>query len=525
MLSLSYLGNSATFGYDSRNRKTSETWTIGGSPYTLFNSYDQADNLVAITYPDNTKVNFSIDPMNRATTVKSGSSTLAAIAYRSDSKVANITYGNGVLSTYRYDNRGRPTEVKVVQGQTTLLDLTYGYDNVGNVVSIGTESYSYDYLNRLTVGIGPWGTTKYGYDGLGNRLWLYQSPANTTYAYGSYNRLSSAGSTSFTYDNNGNRLTQVSGGTTTKYNYDFENRLTSVSQGGSTLGNYSYSPLGMRIQKIESGTTTAYLNSDVNVLYEKAGTTVNDYALAGNLLVAKLSGSNTYYFHQDALGSTRLVTTGSTTSFSTNYQPFGPQYGATGTDPNYKYTGKPQDTPTGLYYYGARYYDTVTGRFISRDPAKAPFSSTQSNCAYSYVRNNPETLTDPSGACVSKYWLASQLIVIPASLMGLYWLQWSMPFVWAGLVGYALVFVVPAAAWYIGNNDYWGLFWNVVIKASWQVIWTIGRYMGFWGWLGFAAKIASNTWWIPLVITFGFFFASLMYYWVTPPYQYQMCPW
>src|SRR5207249_4124841 len=152
---------------------------------------------------------YSIDAMNRATTLKTGSTTLATINYRPDSGIANITYGNGVLTTLRYDNRGRPTEIKVVQGQTSLLDLTYGYDNVGNVVSIGTESYSYDYLNRLITGTGPWGTIKYGYDAIGNRQWIYQSPTNTTYGYGAYDRLASAGSTTYSYDNNGNRLTQV----------------------------------------------------------------------------------------------------------------------------------------------------------------------------------------------------------------------------------------------------------------------------------------------------------------------------
>src|SRR5205823_8919675 len=41
MLSLSYKGNTATFYYDSRNRETNETWTIGGSQYSLSYAYDQ----------------------------------------------------------------------------------------------------------------------------------------------------------------------------------------------------------------------------------------------------------------------------------------------------------------------------------------------------------------------------------------------------------------------------------------------------------------------------------------------------
>jgi len=402
MLSASYNGNSAVFSYDSRNRETSETWTIGGSHFTLSYSYDQVGNVVTTTYPDGTTVNISIDPMNRATTVKTGSTTFATIAYRPDSKISSIVYGNGVQSMYKYDVRARPSEIKVVQGQSTLLDLNYSYDNTGNVISIGTESYAYDYLNRLTTGTGGWGTIKYGYDGVGNRLWLYQSPTNTTYTYGSYDRLSSAGSSSYTYDNNGNRITQLAGGTTTRYSYDFENRLTSVSQGSSTLENYTYSPWGQRIQKIESGITTVYVNRDISVLYEKQGSTSNDYAYVQGFLIARLSGTNTYYFHQDALGSTRLVTLGSSTSFSTNYEPFGTQYGSTGTDPSYKYTGKPQDSSSGLYYYSARYFDNSVGTFSSRDPVNQQLvpcgqSKPQEQNVYSYVKNNPEILTDPTG--------------------------------------------------------------------------------------------------------------------------------
>jgi RHS repeat-associated protein len=393
-LSLSYLGNSATFIYDSRNRETSETWTIGGSQYTISYAYDQASNLVSITYPDGTNVNYSFDPLNRASLVKTGSTTLATITYRPDSTIANITYGNGVQTFYHYDKRGRPTEIKTTLGQTTLLDLNYGYDAVGNVISIGGETYSYDYLNRLTRSTGPWGTIQYGYDGVGNRAWQYQSPTNTTYTYGLYDRLASVGSTSYTYDNNGNLKTKTVASTTTNYNYDFQNRLTSVSQGSATLGNYTYSALGMRIQKLESGTTTTYVNGGVNVLYEKSvsgSTTINDYVFSGSLKIARLTSGSVYYFHEDLLGSTRLVTTGSTTSFSSNYQPFGTQYGGTGTDPNYKFTGKPQDAATGLYYYAARYYDAGIGRFLTRDPASIGLNP------YAYVQDNPETQADPSG--------------------------------------------------------------------------------------------------------------------------------
>ena len=53
------------------------------------------------------------------------------------------------------------------------------------------------------------------------------------------------------------------------------------------------------------------------------------------------------------------------------YDPFGRTTVATGTkaqDFAHRFSTKPLDAETGLYYYGYRYYDPVTGRWPSRDP-------------------------------------------------------------------------------------------------------------------------------------------------------------
>ena len=57
---------------------------------------------------------------------------------------------------------------------------------------------------------------------------------------------------------------------------------------------------------------------------------------------------------QDELGSTRLVTSGSTTVFSSEYVPYGIEYGATGSQ-QFMYIGMLYDAATGLYYDNARY--------------------------------------------------------------------------------------------------------------------------------------------------------------------------
>ena len=72
----------------------------------------------------------------------------------------------------------------------------------------------------------------------------------------------------------------------------------------------------------------------------------------------------------------------------------------------YKFTGKERDTESGLDNFGARYYASTMGRFVSPDWAAnatavpyANYGNPQSLNLYSYVRNNPTTTTDPDGHC------------------------------------------------------------------------------------------------------------------------------
>ncbi|MBI4306821.1 MAG: RHS repeat-associated core domain-containing protein [Chloroflexi bacterium] len=61
------------------------------------------------------------------------------------------------------------------------------------------------------------------------------------------------------------------------------------------------------------------------------------------------------------------------------------------------FTGQRLDTPTGLYFYNARYYDSDLGRFISPDSlVPDPYDPRNYN-RFAYVMNNPLKHIDPSG--------------------------------------------------------------------------------------------------------------------------------
>ena len=70
----------------------------------------------------------------------------------------------------------------------------------------------------------------------------------------------------------------------------------------------------------------------------------------------------------------------------------------------YKFTGKERDAESGLDEFGARYYASSLGRFMTPDWAAKPiavpyanYGNPQSLNLYSYVQNNPTTLGDPDG--------------------------------------------------------------------------------------------------------------------------------
>src|SRR2546425_2524123 len=70
------------------------------------------------------------------------------------------------------------------------------------------------------------------------------------------------------------------------------------------------------------------------------------------------------------------------------------------------FTGKERDSESGLDNFGARYYSSSMGRWATPDwsarPAAVPYAvlgNPQSLNLYSYVKNNPVSLTDPDGHC------------------------------------------------------------------------------------------------------------------------------
>ena len=318
-------------------------------------------------------------------------------------EVAQSSFTQAMIDAYTCGHEDDLVEWGSVEASSgsALLDLRYGYDDSGSVTWIhdGTnnETYTYDLVDRLTASSGPWGSIGITYDAVGNRLSKSVGASTVSYTYDVMDMIVSATGVSFTWDGNGNMLTWDDGADEWGYRYDQLNRLVGVDRDGAASANYTYDADGRRVHSWDSVEgTTLYAYAGLNVLDEISGGSHERHVYAGSMQVASSDAGVVEYYHVDHLGSTRLKTNSSGgVVYVSGYEPFGPGYGEDGVE-DYRYTGKQED-PTGLYYYGARYYNSEIGRFITKDQATGDLTTPQSLNRYIYCMNNPQKYTDHNG--------------------------------------------------------------------------------------------------------------------------------
>jgi RHS repeat-associated protein len=142
-------------------------------------------------------------------------------------------------------------------------------------------------------------------------------------------------------------------------------------------------------------------------LYEETmtGTAVYIYGPTGRIAKRTTINqeTNIFYYNTDHLGSIRLVTDSSKNIVSAiTYHPFGGINIKEGSE-DYLFTGKEKDS-TGFYYYGARYYDSELGRFLTRDLSGGRIQTPKTLNRFTYCLNNPLKYIDPDGReCVKSY--------------------------------------------------------------------------------------------------------------------------
>jgi RHS repeat-associated protein len=449
--------------YDTWNRLHKLTYPDGE---ILTNEYDSG-GLVNKIFGD--KAGWHYDYVNRLeydkfeqrTFVEVGNKTRSSYSYNPyNRRLANLkagnSMGNGALFqnlTYNYDkvgnilgqaNSSKVTSASQMGGATNYV---YGYDDLYRLISAhGTYdtmpnkqhvfrlSMEYDtvhnilhknqYHELIQPSTTPIIQKKETYD------WLYgyqgSQPHAPTHIYdATAGTDGKVGGRTFIFDANGNQIgwTDYLNGTRRNIVWDDENRIQSIFDNGHEK-TYKYDHAGERVIKQGPQGETVYINPYFSIRNREVGT---KHIMAGSTrIVTKMmkqdkpnsnpngkvpEEKDLYFYHPDHLGSSAYITDAKGGIYQhLEYLPFGETWAeetsSTQRTP-YWFTAKELDEETGLYYFGARYYDVRTSVWNAVDPILGSYLDGKRGMGgvfnpfnmglYTYTHLNPIKYIDPDG--------------------------------------------------------------------------------------------------------------------------------
>ena len=334
------------FSYDARGRTSWQVKRLADpsfpgplASYRTGYSYDSADRLVTLDYPDGDHVTHRYNNRLELERILGGPSgtIVSGIDYKPWDSLASCTYGNGTSTRYDYDSRLRLRNlVTTGPGNASLVSFSYQFDGVGNIDRItdrrsidgprqNTQIFSYDSLYRITgvtyPGQGGAGI-QYRFDRLGNMLEQSSSIQHTDrglsvanlglMSYGgsagrsgragrgdsaagphALTSVAADGGRSYSYDRNGN-MTVIDG---MDCSWDFKDRMVATADAKMTA-RYVYDHSDRRVAKHvtpkpgqpNAGTTdsTFYINRYFEI---RPGEPPVKYVWNGETRVARITGT------------------------------------------------------------------------------------------------------------------------------------------------------------------------------------------------------------------------------------------
>jgi RHS repeat-associated protein len=217
-----------------------------------------------------------------------------------------------------------------------------------------------------------------------------------------------------------------------QYQYNAMNRLAQLSSSQTQIqATYSYNFIGERVRKQLAGAQAA----DIRYIYGQGGELLGEYDSDGNVireyiyfgngavkqLIAQVEADGSIVtIHSDHLTTPRLATKEDQTivwrwssdAFGTTAADEDPDGDGNQVVVNHRFPGQYYDAESDLHYNLHRYYDPVTGRYITSDPIGLAGGLN----TFGYVGASPLNSSDPSGlfpcggACVGAIYAVIKVV-------------------------------------------------------------------------------------------------------------------
>lgn len=397
------LQNGTTRSYDVNNRLLAENLANGLSmQYT----YDGMGRLTAAILPDHSSEEYIYAGNHLNKVCRKREDQIAYTHYYEQYNLSGMLLrsrliGNAGFRHFEYDLKHRPRYIKSEHWTESIP--AGSFDKVGNLLfrSItdpqGTWNceYAYDELYQLT---SESGMISHAY--LNDSLYNQREKDRDQHVYNSLNQLLDDGNFTFYYDQDGNliRKTSKQGDDITEYFYDGMDRLIKVKKEGEEIF-YTYDDLSRRLSKkiVKDG------NSDNSRYLYHGQNEVGAYDDQGNCIEMRMLGlgqgaeisatiaielrGKAYAPIHDSNGNIVMLLDSLTGQICENYRysAFGEEIDVESPLNPWRYSSKRCDPETGFIYFGQRYYNPQTGRFVTSDPLGYDAGPN----LYAYVLNNP----------------------------------------------------------------------------------------------------------------------------------------
>ncbi len=389
MTSLSGPGGTNTISYDDRDLPVSVTGPSGNSAF----GYD-ADGRLASRQDAAGTTSYGYDVAGRLSTLANPTAGVQmAYTYNTLSQVTKITYGsNGNTRNFTFDplRRLNSDELKSPSG-ASLAKISYDWDLNGNIIAKTTtgfagsaaNTYTYDLADRLTSWNNGSTITAYAYDKSGNRV----QNGSKLFNYDQRNRLINADGVGYTYTARG---TLAQAGANITRTDAFGQVIEQQSTNGTQT--YTYDGLGRAMRPGHSYTGLGNdLAADASASYVRGP--------SGEVVGAASGGDKRLVWtdlHSDVVG--QFSPTGTALTGSVTYDPLGKVLNTVGLLGQLGYQSEWTDALTNRVNMHARWYNTDTGQFDTRDTANnSPVPDSINANRYQYGDANPLIVTDPTG--------------------------------------------------------------------------------------------------------------------------------
>jgi len=452
------------YAYDKYGRTSQTSLLIAGehAPFVTNSYFDPQGRIIQKTLPDKSKL-LREYTYGQLTGLVLGNIQVSfpLETYHPTGRPERLIYGEGnieggcVAIDYTYSPSGQIYRETCANSGGNIINHSYHYDLLNQLLHIDAEeaadqTQKFTYVNRrLTAAVTPgFRPGEYAYDVSGNLTakdevvykfrshFAYSGMKNGTEVY------------SATQDSCGRTTVRTVNGETQHFEYDSFGYLQRITlTDGHAVCRMLNDSKGRRLSQTDSnGNTTFYVSAEYEVVKSADGSSSITKYLSDEhgVLASTTTGTiaKIQYLRRDHKGNiTHVFNTDGSLLSVLGYSGYGEFVLLNGnTEPETKYEGRRWNATTQLYYFGARYYDPISGRFLTPDTQVGGSSLLQTGVfnRYAFELNNPVGFVDPTGHMPNWAWG----LLIGASLVA----AGVLIIATGGLAAPALVGVIAAAA-------------------------------------------------------------------------------